>query len=289
MPKESRLGSEPVLDVDKAREGQDDGGASASEPAELACPMCGKYTTVMPLYKFRNIRLHDSFQVVDLTDWFYCSCETLFQPESYLDNTYYDEAYHRRYDGAGAQVARQAAFFLPTVEPHVQGNILLDIGDSQPHLCLCAAAMGWLPSQIDINPAVMNSRFSPIHGNFEDYDFGERRYDCLWAAHVFEHFLRPKDALKKCLDLLNPNGCLIVGSPDIYYLMCRFKWGHLHRKEHHIMWSLQSFQQLGESIGFETVYTGRNKQPKIFPTWYEFYWIGKKPGGKVVLPNGRFH
>ena len=176
-------------------------------------------------------------------------------------------------------------FFLLKIMALTTGRSLLDVGDSQDHLAGVAVSLGWFPTVLDINPRVNDCHFPAICGDFEAYNLGDKRYDCIWASHVFEHFRDPKTALVKCYDLLNDNGVLYVAAPDIFYLMRRYPWGHLHRKEHHIMFSMGSFQRLAELAGFKTIYTGRMNQRGIFASWYDYHLLLHKEGGKVVLAH----
>lgn len=63
---------------------------------------------------------------------------------------------------------------------------------------------------------VTNSLEEPadIIGDFADLP-EDRKFDCIWAAHVLEHQPNPNLFLKKCYRLLNDNGILAVTVPPM--------------------------------------------------------------------------
>ena len=48
--------------------------------------------------------------------------------------------------------------------------------------------------------------------------FPGRRYDCIICADVLEHLRYPQRILEQCLDLLNPEGCVLISLPNASYV-----------------------------------------------------------------------
>jgi len=52
-------------------------------------------------------------------------------------------------------------------------------------------------------------------GTFEEYDPGETRFDCITLQDVFDHMVDPLDVLKKCHQLLKPQGLIVIKVHDM--------------------------------------------------------------------------
>ena len=222
----------------------------------LNCPVCGEET--------KEIR----------PGWFLCREGIIFQDMKNLENIY-DETYHYKYLFPRAKVLykNQVNFFMPKIEENTPGREFLEIGSSNNLVLALVAERGWRPEKIDINK-YHEDTYPTVVGDFEDYEFG-RKFDCIWASHVFEHFKKPVPALQKTYNLLEEGGCVYISMPDVYYMLTN-NGGHFHRKEHYIMWDMNRFIKEAEKEGFTLIYKGRNSQPGVFMTYNDFHVVLQK-------------
>lgn len=230
-----------------------------NELLTLKCPICDSENTK---------------ELYENADWFFCRCGVIFQDKTNLENIYHKDYFEKyNHEGAKACYQRQVEFFLPKMK----GISFLEIGNANDFVLDAVLAKGWFPTKIDINDYSDISRYPTLIGNFEDYDFNNKKYDCIWASHVWEHFIEPVKALEKTYDLLEDNGWFYVSMPDVYYFFIpTTTFGHLHRKEHYIMWTMESFEKKAHEVGFKTIYRGRNPEPGIFISWNDFHLILQK-------------
>lgn len=62
-------------------------------------------------------------------------------------------------------------------------------------------------------PRETSENFTPVIGDFNTYEFGQQKFDCVWASHVLEHQLNVNAFLKKCFNLLDEGGILAITVP----------------------------------------------------------------------------
>lgn len=245
---------------------------------QLACPICGGLAKVKSLAFYHGKVVSSAYLPDYIAGWFYCKdCECIYQDKANLEiSTTYDEAYHLKYRDMGPAVFCQTQTFLPEVEKQTSGRSLLDVGDSQPFVARCAHARGWFPTMLDMNPAVKDAPFPSLCGNFEDFDFEDRRYNCIWASHILEHFIDPLVALKKMYGLLYEKGCLYLAAPDAFFVMTGRAVDYLPRTEHHIIFTLQAMLKHVQKVGFKVIFKGRNSQQGNFPTWLDWHIVAQR-------------
>lgn len=94
--------------------------------------------------------------------------------------------------------------------------------------------------------------------DFEQYDFGEKKYDLIICHQTLEHFADPKKVLKRMLDGLSPVGAISVVSPDADACDLRSpgKWGHLNTLfagEHLCIVGEAGMKQLAKDCGLVVI------------------------------------
>jgi 2-polyprenyl-3-methyl-5-hydroxy-6-metoxy-1,4-benzoquinol methylase len=148
-----------------------------------------------------------------------------FYPASYLP---YNPAAPLRATGLGNVMRRIAMapyalrFGDPdfTLRPPSGGGRLLDIGCGAGRLLKRASGLGWSCWGLDVSAdAVAEARrHVPTavirQGTLEEFDTDER-FDMITMSHVLEHVPDPVATLKRCRELLAPNGRLLIGIPNI--------------------------------------------------------------------------
>jgi len=96
--------------------------------------------------------------------------------------------------------------------------------------------------------------------SFDDLKKKGERFDLLYMQHVLEHFEDPFDTLKKCHNLLNANGCIVILVPNSLYKPARKK-KERHRfyskkgvgTEHYAYFNYANLQKVLNVSGFEVV------------------------------------
>lgn len=89
-------------------------------------------------------------------------------------------------------------------------------------------------------------------GDFFDYDFGDRRYDVVYAAHIIEHVANPVRFLQRIADLLKPGGICVLETPNEDCLGARIfgkYWGGNHIPRHWFIPSALAMERLVGRVG----------------------------------------
>jgi SAM-dependent methyltransferase len=74
-----------------------------------------------------------------------------------------------------------------------------------------------------------------LRGDFLHYDFGDLRFNVVYAAHLIEHLPNPLDFLKKCHAILEDDGILVIETPNEDCLprkLFKSHWGGNHFPRH---------------------------------------------------------
>ncbi len=117
---------------------------------------------------------------------------------------------------------------------------------------------------IDINQdAVRRARESGhqvYHGRFEEVDVPKGYFDVVLSVHVIEHVERPDLFVQKSLDLLSPNGILLIETPNTdsldHKLLKERHWGGYHAPRHWYLFNIDTFRYLSQRLDAEIVAYG---------------------------------
>src|SRR5689334_23289424 len=99
------------------------------------------------------------------------------------------------------------------------GACVLDLAAGSGAMCLRLKDLGFVPTACDLVPE--NFR---LHGevDFFEMDLNQRfpdcfhtAFDCVIAIEIIEHIENPRQFLRKCFNALQPNGLLILSTPNI--------------------------------------------------------------------------
>jgi SAM-dependent methyltransferase len=122
------------------------------------------------------------------------------------------------------------------------GHTLLDIGcGSGRHLKSIQIETGCHAEGLDfeIRDELLQKFSAPPltlrRGDFLSYDFGEQRYDVVYAAHLIEHVADPIAFLRKIDSILKPGGVCVLETPNEDCLGARLfgsDWGGNHIPRH---------------------------------------------------------
>jgi len=99
---------------------------------------------------------------------------------------------------------------------------------------------------------------------FEVADFEEfvptKKYDIVFASHIFEHFKNPGKELEKCKSMLTDNGLLYISMPDTFF--ADFEGGRAQQfdwvvNEHYILWNMDNWIEFCEEHGLKCIHSER--------------------------------
>lgn len=185
----------------------------------------------------------------------------------YSDNSKDEHGYYFRLRAGEAthteKVANMALKFIPRFG-NSQGKRWLDIGAGSGYMVMSARINGWDAEGIEPGPwgmkAAQEKNIPVIRDFFETHDFNGMVYDVITAMDVVEHSRDPRNFVKKCREILKPDGLIVLSvpcssSPHGWTRFLRVRWpmvgppGHLH------YFSKKSLTLLLKSFGFDILYS----------------------------------
>ncbi|MFW6277532.1 MAG: class I SAM-dependent methyltransferase [Prolixibacteraceae bacterium] len=125
----------------------------------------------------------------------------------------------------------------------------------------------------NIKDAISRFGLNAIHGFFETYDFGDKKFDALMMLHVFEHFYDINETLEKCNSLLKKDGLLFFELPNIhkpYHSLDNYFLRYVHL----INYSESSVENMLRKHGFEVVYRKTSRHSYLSP--YNLFVVAQK-------------
>jgi glycosyltransferase involved in cell wall biosynthesis len=140
----------------------------------------------------------------------------------------------------------------------------LDLGCFEGnHLIEFKKHTNWSLIGMDNNSNAVNKGLSLgleiYHGNIEDLDascFNELKFDVILLSQSIEHVLNPLQLLKSLCFLLEPNGIVIVSTPNLHSkqtVLFGPTWSSWHTPYHRNIFSRQALEALGLRAGFSLV------------------------------------
>ena len=234
---------------------------------EVPCPMCGSgdrdrlfvsrlYAEEVPVVRCR-------------------ACGLLYQSPRPSDAdlpAMYDEKY---WTGAGAgagdytyadertrepEVRLKSAARLARMESIVKPGRLLEIGCSFGTFLDEARRRGWEPRGVDLSEYAVKScreeRGLEVHlGSFEEAPLEPRSARAIHMSEVIEHLPRPREALRRCREILEPGGLLVIGTADADSLARRLRgprWGY-YMPGHVVYFGERTLRRALREEGFEVL------------------------------------
>lgn len=118
-----------------------------------------------------------------------------------------------------------------------QKGLLLDVGSGPGHFLKMASDAGWDVEGIEPRKeaaAFCREHFGiKIHtGNFEDFEFGLRKYDAITFWDVLEHVSSHDRFLQQAVNVLAPDGIIVIAIPNASGLPARIfkgRWRYTMR------------------------------------------------------------
>jgi len=107
---------------------------------------------------------------------------------------------------------------LAMVKRYKKAGSILDVGAAIGQFLFFASRdfniFGTEISESAIKIAKDKYNLNLLKGNLEDIDFGDQKFDLITLFHVLEHVPSPSSLIKKCYDLLNKDGIIVIAVPN---------------------------------------------------------------------------
>lgn len=155
--------------------------------------------------------------------------------------------------GCAAERARLETFFLDGDPP----QRVLDVGCGNGARLQRLAAMGWRAEgqEVDAEAAAAAKALGldVYVGSLDSAYFSERRYDAIVSNHVIEHLHDPGAMVRRCRDLLEDNGKLVIITPNVRSLGSRLfgnDWRGLEPPRHIQIFSPAALRKMLRDNGY---------------------------------------
>jgi len=236
---------------------------------KIVCPICRR-----PVAEISKINDRDN----NISFWGECLCGIIFQLEK-PSHKLYNKKYRNNYKVENYEAINSygTKIYAPLLEELCDSRKFLEVGFNLPCTLDFMESRGWVCYGIDINKDKIEERPRIFKGNFEDYDFGDHKFNLIWMGHVFEHFDNPIKVIMKCYDLLSESGVLFISTPDIDFIntLGKSEWPHWNKNEHYIFWNMRSLSRELERLGFKVLMKRRNFSSR-FSSWHDIHIIAQK-------------
>lgn len=193
-------------------------------------------------------------------------CTLLYQPversEPVADN--YPAGY---YDSWGepehARAVKRATFdrYLRALERHVRPGRLLDVGCAFGYLLEAAAARGWEPYGVELSVEGARQAARAVGegrvfcGALETAPLEAGSFHAVTLTDVLEHLPDPVGSLRRCRELLTPDGRVLIVTPRAGGLSQRLMGRHWfqYKDEHLQLFTLQALRKALGRAGLAVV------------------------------------
>lgn len=148
------------------------------------------------------------------------------------------------------------------------GNVLRMLGSASPVFELHAADVSdeCLRVLDETLPGIGLHTITECHDSIAK--LGSNRFDTCIMCHTLEHTLNPLDTLHTALDIVKPNGCLILAVPNPVCPLC-FGWSAVRynyaNRGHVCSWDRPHWENFLENIAQVHVELHTQDEVRVFP------------------------
>ncbi len=183
------------------------------------------------------------------------------------DETYEEGYYEWWLELPEAVAAKRATFarLLALLERQVAPGSLLDVGSAVGLLLEVARERGWEPTGVEVSRhAVQLARerladgATIYHGRLEDAPLDDASFDAITMTDVLEHLPDPMASLRRCRELLAPDGRLLITTPAVGCLSERLMGGgwFQYKDEHTRLFTARALRTALDRAGLAIEATG---------------------------------
>jgi 2-polyprenyl-3-methyl-5-hydroxy-6-metoxy-1,4-benzoquinol methylase len=223
-----------------------------------------------------DLRITDTRYGVTLALWRCRRCGFIFADRADLQNlaALYEQLSDAGYLESQQARSRQMRWLLDRVlRARPDARTLLDVGAGAGLLVAEAqrrnlVAAGVEPSRFLVQRARQFDRVELLQGLFPHPQLAGRTFDVICLVDVIEHVTDPVQLLRDCATALNPDGLVVVVTPDVESLMATLlghRWWH-YRLAHVGYFSKRSMRRAAAEAGLLPVADVRAKW--FFPVDY---------------------
>jgi len=207
-------------------------------------------------------------------DFCFCRCGCVQNKSGNIDKSVFNEEYRTRYQNIKGIVSREEYIlktFLPIVEESTYGRKFLDVGFTHPYKIDYLRNRGWITDGIDLMPN------DYIVGDYEKYNFGNKKYDFIWLGNILQSFDSPGGMLIKTHELLNLGGLAFISTPftELMYSVGLKNWGNWNLSENNIYFSKSKLTEVLKTIGFDIIVMRENYSSR-FTAWNNLHIVVQK-------------
>ncbi len=166
------------------------------------------------------------------------------------------QRWYARLLGCAAERSSLETFFLDGDTP----KRVLDVGCGNGARLKKLVALGWQAEGQEIDPVAAEAAIAlhmDVHiGSLHGPHFDGRKYDAVVSNHVIEHLHDPAAMVRRCRDLLEDNGKLVIITPNICSFGSRLfgkNWRGLEPPRHIQIFSPPAMRQLLADCGYRQV------------------------------------
>ena len=249
----------------------------------MDCPHCGVKTKIYGISKKGSTK-----EPKGCVDYYRCNdCQLVFQEiapdlgkeefyKYYQGGLSWEDYKMRRLEELGSawQANRFYLSFLKKYAPEAKS--IFDLGCGVGQFLFVAKRAGY-EQLAGIEYSEKAARFAqeifeiPVFvGDFCETTF-DRKYDVVTIIQTIEHLNNPKEVLSKVREVTNPNGKLMIATPDVDSFVSKLwkmKWQHINM--HHIyLYNSRSLTKLLHDAGFRVLKVQR--QAMYCDNWFKSY------------------
>lgn len=266
---------------------------SVTSPVSMVqyCPFCNNPNPRLVCGLVRNPENNYQVMIIPSKGYSFCRCKDIFYTRwDNIDQSVYDENYIRGYTSPEVDIlfSNYGKVYFPKLkENNPDIKSFMEIGCVNHTVLDRAKEQGWETFAVDINPNIDFGQHEKIICDVEKLKL-DRKFDVIWASHIFEHFQHPLKVLDNLRDALTDKGQIFIAMPDTGFidLLTPYNWTHWILKEHYILWNVDGFVRETEKRGFKCRFKTSNNDVG-FICGGDFHTVFQKEPLKVVMPNAQ--
>jgi predicted SAM-dependent methyltransferase len=232
------------------------------------CIKCNKHNEIIhtqydvPI-SFTSVEINTDYKYSNIS-YGYCNKCNIIQLNELIELDILYATGHN-YQVVGNTWKQYFAQFTELLIPYIKNKNILEIGCPSGKIATnCHYYNSW--NIIDPNVKIFdNKKINSISNFFDDKSSFDFNVDVIVHSHLFEHIYYPIPFLNKCYNILEENGYMIFGIPNMEYIMknkISLYFGVMF--EHNIFYSVTNVKTMLEECKFKILDISFYKNHSIF-------------------------